>query len=459
MAQEEGGVQFQLESWPEDEEATGLPSLDGPAGRVVESEQARSSGAAGGNTSNDAAELDWLSDIRVGYDGGFVVASERERGLDLGDLPYRLRVNGWGQLRLTRFDSANTALDLNQFQLVRGRLVLSGSALSPDLDYFVQLDGRSSSGDTIRLLDYFMDFDLGRHRWGWDEGTLGLHVGRYKMPFTLARFLSAREFEFTDRSVASTFFDVNRSLGAGAFGKLTGGRVPIYWEAAIFNGFVTGGAQSGSAGNLDNNFAVSGRLLAFPTGEWGEGGLADFEWHPQLATRCGLGLAATTIDRNGPTEFDSIRVVDSGAALASILPADVDSYRVVTSALDASLKYRGWSATMEYYLRTIYDFEGDSVPTLLDHGFWAQVGKFVVPRKLELLARWSRVNGDSGTLGAMLQSSEERSAALAWYFREQNAKVVLDAAYLDGAPISSSALDIQPGYTGWLLRTQLQFAF
>ncbi len=152
-------------------------------------------------------------------------------------------------------------------------------------------------------------------------------------------------------------------------------------------------------------------------------------------------------------------MVDSGRRLSEVLPESVNAYRVATSAVDASFKYRGWSATLEYYLRTIYDFEGDSVPPLFDHGFWLQCGKFVVPRKLELLARWSRVNGDSGTLGQAQQSGEERSAAMAYYFREQNAKIVFDGTYLDGAPISSSSLDIQPGYKGWLLRTQLQFAF
>ncbi len=168
-----------------------------------------------------------MTDIKIGYDNGFVVASARERSLDIDELPYQLRVNGWGQLRLTRFESDGEALDLNQFQLVRGRLILSGNAFSPNFDYFVQLDGRSSSGDTVRLLDYFMDFDLGRHAWHWDKGTLGLRVGRYKMPFTFARFLSAKEFEFTDRSVASTYFDINRSLGAAHLAHCLRGKSPF----------------------------------------------------------------------------------------------------------------------------------------------------------------------------------------------------------------------------------------
>jgi hypothetical protein len=228
---------------------------------------------------------------------------------------------------------------------------------------------------------------------------------------------------------------------------------------AIFNGFVTGGAETGSVGALDNNFAYSARVMAFPTGEWGAGTLADFDWHESLATRVGAGYAGTALDRNGPTEFNMIRVVDSGERLGNLLPASVDEYNVNTFCLDASCKYRGWSVTSEYYFRNISGFCGGELPGLFDHGFWLEVGKFVVPRKLELLSRWSRVVGTSGTLGLEDQSADEIAGGFAWYFRDQNAKLTVDATWLDGAPINSSALDIAPGAIGWLVRTQIQFAF
>jgi hypothetical protein len=57
------------------------------------------------------------------------------------------------------------------------------------------------------------------------------------------------------------------------------------------------------------------------------------------------------------------------------------------------------------------------------------------------------------------QSSDEIAGGVAWYFRDQNAKLVVDATWLDGAPINSSAMDISPGAIGWLVRTQIQFAF
>ena len=125
------------------------------------------------------------------------------------------------------------------------------------------------------------------------------------MPFTLARWVSGREFEFADRSLSSTYFDVNRSLAWGLYGKTDCVGLPIVWETAVFNGLVTGGAETGSSGTLDDNFAYSARVYCFPLGEWGHGELADFEWHDRLAMRVGAGVAAPTLSE--PARRSSIR--------------------------------------------------------------------------------------------------------------------------------------------------------
>ncbi len=196
-----------------------------------------------------------------------------------------------------------------------------------------------------------------------------------------------------------------------------------------------------------------------PIGEWGRGQLADFDYHQCLAARVGAAYASSSIDRSGRTEFNTIRVVDSGETLASLLPNAVQEYSVSIYAIDASLKYRGWSFTTEYYFRQISGFQGDFIPNLFDHGHWMQLAKFVVPKKLQLLTRWSRVVGESGTLGMFDQSSDEVAGGFVWYFREQHAKLTMDATYINGAPINSSALDLTPGALGWLARTQIQFSF
>jgi hypothetical protein len=404
-------------------------------------------------------DFDWLEHVRVGYDGGFKITSDQPVDLENGDSPFQLRFNGWGQLRDSVFNSDGVNPDQNQIQLQRARLVLSGSAFTSDFFYFVQLDGRSSSGDNLRLLDYYLAFDLGHHRWGFDKGTFVFKTGKYKMPYDLARFLTAREFEFTDRSVASTFFDVNRSLAWGLQGRLNRLRVPVDWEVAVFNGLVTGGAETGSSGDLDTNFAYSARAMWYPTGDWGQDQMADFDYRCQPATRVGFGWANSRINREGSTEFGALRVVDSGEQLSNVLPGSVNQYTVNLYSIDASMKYRGWSLTSEYYFRQIDRFDGAPILDLFDYGYWYQVGKFLVPGKFQVMTRWSRVIGNSGTLGLIEESSSEMAYGCVKYFRGQNAKFTFDATYLDGAPISSSALDVSPGDIGWLYRGQIQFAF
>ena len=407
----------------------------------------------------DTTNLDWLNEIKVGYDKGFLIASKKSLDLDAAENPFRLKFNGWGQLRSVSIDSNGANPDQNQFQLQRARIALSGSAFTEDFSYFLQMDGRSSSGDDIRLLDYYLDYDIGHHSWGFDPDSLVFQTGRFKMPTNLARELSGKGFQFADRSVASTFFDVNRSLGWGLYGRAKKWRRPFNWSVAIFNGLVTGGAETGSSGSLDNNFAYSARTSWYPCGDWGSGQLSDFDYHHSPATRVGAGWASSAINRTGSTEFNSVRVVDSGKKLSLMLPMTVDQYRVNLYSIDASIKYAGWSWTSEYYFRQISDFQGAAIPELFDHGFWLQAGKFVIPEKCELVARWSRVEGESGLLGAGTESSDEIAGGFAWYLRGENAKLVIDLTRLNGAPIDSAALSIAPGDSGWLLRSQIQFAF
>jgi hypothetical protein len=396
---------------------------------------------------------------RVGYDRGFIIASREVSKLESADFDYRLKINGWGQLRLTNFSSSGPDRNFNQFQLKRARLIFSGHAFTPDFSYFVAFDGRSASNDSIRLLDYYLSYDVGRHEWNLPKGTLVAKVGQYKIPFTLARAITGKEFQFTDRSVASMFFDANRSLAVGLYGERNYEGRLFTWETAIFNGLITGGAETGSTGTLDNNFAVSARLAAYPLGDWGDDDLCDWEYHAKPVVRIGTAFAASKINREGSTEFSEIRVIDTGRSLSSLLPFSIDEFQVASYCVDYSHKYRGWSFVGEYYFRNINSFQGGALPDLFDHGFWLQSGYFLIPQRLEVLARWSRVTGNSGTLGGADLSSDERAVGLVRYFRQHAAKLTVDATYLDGAPVNSFALDIAPGAIGWLMRTQVQFSF
>ena len=88
-----------------------------------------------------------------------------------------------------------------------------------------------------------------------------------------------------------------------------------------------------------------------------------------------------------------------------------------------------------------------------------QLGYFVAPETIQLLVRWSRVEGNSGTLGAVNQSADEVAGGVVVYAMRHRLKLTFDVTHLNGAPINDSALNIRPGDEGWLYRTQLQWKF
>jgi hypothetical protein len=257
---------------------------------------------------------------RAGYDRGFFIASDRGPDRPAGDEAYYLRMNGWGHFRMTNSEAFGGNEGFNQLQLKRARLIFSGHAFTPAFSWLVALDGRSQADGAIRLLDYFLDYDLGSAALGLESKRLALKLGQYKVPFTLSRFLSAQEMQFTDRSVSSMFFDANRSLAFGAYGEQQRSAALWTWETAVFNGLVTGGAETGAAGGLDNNFAVSGRLASYWGGDWGSDDQCDYDFSTSPVYRLGSAFAASNIDRIGQTEFAAIRVADSGQRLANHPP-------------------------------------------------------------------------------------------------------------------------------------------
>jgi hypothetical protein len=399
------------------------------------------------------------SDSYVGYNSGFVIANH---GLDspaTSDFPFFLRVNSWLQLRHTLFNAADPREDLNLFSIERLRLGLGGHAYSPNLKYFFQFDGNSDQASQAIFLDYFVTYDLGCELFGYHANKLGVKAGKWKVPFSRSREESGRRLQFTERSTSNLFFDLNRSIGVGLFGELDAWSTPLRFETAVFNGFASGADTDIRDAGLDQNFAWSARVYTDLFSEFGGDGEPDLGWHPEPALRLGFGLAGTHVDAIGANEFNQPRVVDSGARLADLLPPEATAYDISLYTIDAHWKHRGRSVIAEYYWRCIANFSGGDVHGLSDHGFNLQFGQFVVPSKLELLARWSRIAGDSGTLGVTRQSTDEVGVGAAWYINGHNAKFILDVSRVNGMPLFSPRLDMLPGSEGWLLRTQFQFGF
>jgi hypothetical protein len=399
--------------------------------------------------------------LQFGYANGFVLSSpEGVKLKDKDQAPFLLRINSRLQVRHTYFDSEGPNRDENDFEFERAFLIFSGYVYTPDLAYHIKLDGDSDETEGVDLLDYYVTYDFGHDVLCCDEGRLGLKVGKWKVPFHRARQEASHQFQFADRSMASEFFDINRSIGVGLFGRCDIFGQAVNWEAALFNGFQTQRFVPGRSDELNRNFGYAARIYSDVIGEWGQDGEPDLSWHELPAVRIGTAAAFTRLDRDeGLREFLVPRVVDSGAPLGAVLPVGTNEFSMLLYSADLNFKYHGFSLLSEYYARWLTDFAGTPVQDLFDHGFLLQAGYFLIPEKLELLARWSRVVGDSGTLGGARQSADEVAGGIGWYFRGQSLKLVTDVTHLNGAPVNSPSTNIRPGDDGWLVRTQFQFLF
>lgn len=398
-------------------------------------------------------------DASDAYDGGFEIS-----GIGDGkDDKYRMRIGSWGQFRHNYFDSDGPNRDQNDFDLERLRLVFDGYAFNPSFRYFFQLDADSDASETVDMLDYYVTYDFGHDMLCHDEGRLALRFGKWKIGFNRAREESGTRMQFSDRSMSSVLFDFDRSLGIGLLGRLDPAIGPIDWQVTLANGIDTGGFRPSRAitGNsdLDRNFAVATRVNWLLSGDWGKDGHADLDCRTTPAIRFGTGFTHTRKDSEGFREFVFPRIVDSGALISTVLPADVSAYNLTMYSVDMNVKYRGFSGVFEYYFRRCTEFEANVVPDLLDHGYWAEVGYFLKPEHLQLIARHSRIVGDSGTLGATNQSADEVAGGVVVYAKRHRMKLTFDVTHLNGAPINDSALNIRPGDAGWLYRTQLQWKF
>jgi hypothetical protein len=393
--------------------------------------------------------------LQFGYQNGFTITSPE--GIKIaGGVPFSMRLNSWFQFRHTGLASHRAGQNQNDFEFERLRVTLQGTAYTPDLTYFVQFDGDDDQGQVSDWLDYYISYDFG-HAMGLKPGRLGFRLGQWKLPFNRTRAESGWKLQFTDRAMASVFFDINRSRAIGLYGDFGWLGRTVKWETALSNGFKTGGFLP-TRRDLDRHFGVSGRLWSDWWGEWGSDGESDLSYHDTPAIRVGGGFASTRLNA-GTRESLRQRAVDSGVLLDSILPAGVDRYDLGYYAVDANGKYRGWSVLSEYYFRTLSHFRGAAVEDLFDHGFLLQTGKFVVPGKLELLVRWSRIVGDSGTLGQRDQSADEVAGGFVWYMKGHRAKFTFDVTRLNGTPIRDLALNILPGDDGMLYRSQFQLYF
>jgi len=334
--------------------------------------------------------------------------------------------------------------------------------------------------------------------------------GKLKLLGPLEEYLGSGNEQFVEFGMASWFFspdDDNLAMAAGVQAKMCEDR--LYAVALVHNG----SESNASAGQLDDYPGINVGFWYDFGGTWDENKkawqlfgdcMSDVDYARNLVVRVGGAANIVPFDRRriyGDIEQARYFTVDGGRRLVDILNGSTSGFTHAVDKFDAytfnafvAAKYHGFSISNEWWFRYLNNFE--TVPTggnvirynsnlasnvifpvnsLFDYGMQLQGGYFVIPDKLEVMARWSMISGQSGNIdgdGVLLpggivrgafrnyETANEYTVGFNYFVRRHLLKFTTDFGIYDGgAPIGPSAAGFPANRDGFLLRSQLQLAF
>lgn len=394
--------------------------------------------------------------FKVGYEKGFVL----EGGQAEENTAFLMRINARIQFRYTLFDrtkdewidgtgQARPIQNRSEFEVERARLTFSGYAISPKLQYFINLDGDTDDNHRIVLHDMWFNYEFNRY--------FDLHIGKAMIPGSRDWLNGSTRTRFVDRSLTTTFFRPDRSVGMFTTGE------PLdnwYYEVMVANGIATSDLEFG---DVDKNFAYSMTTFWDPWGNYGKG-YVDLEWHEDLAALVGTSFTYAQVQGRDVAglpveEFFALRlangslVVQEGLFAPDVTVSNLDFY---LWAIDGAVKWKGFSANTELFYRWLNDLKGNGpvpVSTIYNYGLYYEMGYMFIPERFDFNVRTSQILGDFG------YAAEYAGGFNYYVLGTQNIKLATDLTRVVNSPTSNSGPNYRPGDDGWMWRVQMQVAF
>ncbi len=386
------------------------------------------------------------SNVETGYQKGFYIRSK-----DGASLPFKVKINGRLQARWQGFDRDNSETQSrNEFEVERARLTFSGYFKDPKLNYYINLDGDTDDNHRVVFHDFWFGYQFLQE--------FGLYAGKVMVPGSRDWRNGSTYTHLVDRSLATTFFRPDRSVGVWAKGKLEAPK--IAYEAMVANGLNTTDLKTGG---VDDQLAYSANVYWEPLADYGKG-YADLKGSQKLAIRVGTSASYAEFGGSNAEDGDEAeqrfvrlsngtRITEEGALGDG---SQVENFDLTLLATDFAAKYRGFSVNSEAFFRWISDVNGTGDFThtnFYDFGFYVDAGLMVIPTTVELVGRYSWIDGDFG-------NNDEYAAGANWYVDGTHKnKLTFDATFLDDAIASSSSPNFQIGDSGVMYRLQWQVAF
>ena len=325
-----------------------------------------------------------------------------------------INFGAWGQFRWVGDDKEDFDGDASgsgvgredgfssSFSIPRLRAYFQGTVYRPWIGYRFELEFSTTNTDgSNKIKDGYVELTRVR--------MAAVRLGQYKVPFSLQELNSDQRGEFPERAITNAKFAAGRDLGVMLWGTTADKK--FGYQAGIFNGGGEGRSQD------DQKLMGAARVWTAPLGEYkaSEGPLENtgaFVFH------VGAGV------RTGETA--------RGSATPGVFER-VDNER----AWNVETAVRVWRVfgTAEYFQMTDELENPVEAPTLKSRGWHAQVGVMVVPKHLEIAARYAVINPDRDASDAAVT---EKRLALSYFLSGHAIKLQLDGGRITyGAGLAS----------------------
>jgi hypothetical protein len=224
-----------------------------------------------------------------------------------------------------------------------------------------------------------------------------------------------------------------------------------------------------TANKIDTSLLFSGSVWWEPLGAYSEPGKSrqmydDYFASPKTRIRIGTSFTRSREDRFSDTDQsspDNTSIYNSDGVLAFSTGAFAPGVTVEKAtyrmwAIDGGLKKSGFSVNGQYFMRWLNDFEADGplpLASTFDHGFELSTGKFLVPKKLLLYVRGSKVFGQ-------FANPYEYGGGFKWYFLPtERLWMTGEVMRVNKSPYSGAFTPYTAGINGWMPMLQTVLAF
>ena len=361
------------------------------------------------------------------YDKGFILSS--------GDEKFELKTNLRSQIRLEVSKPDASEEWIAAFVIPRLRLQFEGFAYGKANAYKVEFDFASRGNPSLK--DAFLEHDFSGIR---------LRGGQWKRPFTRHQMASDFGLHFLESSIQGRFATDNvvRDLGIAVHNGYDRSPEGIEWVAGLFNGSGEAGRQKITCPAPD----MPGDPIDPATCTIGAPSNVPADYDPVFTARVGWNHGGIKGYQEGDVEGGPLRFAVAAAYKLDFnnFTKNADDAAALGHALslDGLLKVAGFALSGALAVVGVADADPDTDAEL---GFFADAGYFVVPKHLELAARY----GNVPTPTNVDERDQEILGAVNYHLEQHSFKLMLDGGVITHSG-DETATDVQ-------IRTQAQVVF